>query len=185
MTSLRRILIGSIRVASVVMLVELPAGALEPDDIRHADLDARRHTELCLGSGLGVPFGGLGTNFEFNPRFPTAVTTRIHDYTSISVGLGVTPAAPGYAVGVRLYPWGKDGKWLPRFSVHYGVVGLFEYNGVVTDAIEGFAFSAGVRRRMSQNWSFEAEVVYIAPDEFGDDVDSRIKLSLGLHRHFR
>jgi hypothetical protein len=185
MSSWCRILGDGARSTIIAMLLASPSFASEMDDVRQAELDEERHAELCVGSGLGVPFGGMGTNFEFNPRLPAAVKTGVHDYSSISVGLGVTPAAPGYAVGVRVYPWGKDGRWLPRFSVHYGVVGLVEYNGAVADAIEGFAFSAGARRRLGEKSSLEAEIVYVAPDDYGDAGSSRIKLSLGYHRYFR
>jgi hypothetical protein len=140
--------------------------------------------ELGLGLGAGIPFGGVGANFEFCPRVD-GVPTEVYDHVGVSVGVGASSVGPGYSVGARGYPLGKTGPLVPRLAAYYGVVALAEYSDGTGERIEGFALGAALLRRFGPRVSAEVEGLYIFPSWGAGMLDSHLKISLGLHARLR
>ena len=68
---------------------------------------------MGVGLGMGIPYGVIGINFEFNPHLPAAVNREIHNYFSVSIGLGLSPGGTAYSVGIRFYPIGREKFYQP------------------------------------------------------------------------
>jgi hypothetical protein len=140
--------------------------------------------ELGLGLGVGIPFGGIGANFEFCPRIPGA-PNALYDHVGVSVGVGMNTVGPGYSFGARGYPLGKTGAIVPRVAAYYGVVALAEYSDGSGERIEGFALGGALLHRLGGRVSAEAEGLYIFPSWGSGMLDSRLKISVGLHARLR
>lgn len=75
--------------------------------------------KLSIGLGLGVPYGGLGGNFEVERnRF------------AISGGLGYDLAGLGWAVGVKAYLNELTKTFRLRASCFYGITSVVKNNDV-------------------------------------------------------
>jgi hypothetical protein len=133
---------------------------------------------------VGIPFGGVGVNFEFSPRI-SGIPTGVYDHLGISFGAGVNTSGGGYALGVRGYPLGKTSPIVPRLGAYYGVVAMAEYSDGSSERIEGFALGGALLHRFGTRVSAEVEGLYIFPDWGGSRLDSHLKISLGLHARLR
>lgn len=116
-----------------------------------------------FGVGLGVGYGILGFNGEFN----------IGDHLAFTAGLGTTIfAGLGYNVGVRGYILKRESMFRPRIGIHYGTSAMItdidltayvpnsNYSG---QQFSGLAFSAGsvVWLSDTHRYGFSFDVVYI------------------------
>jgi hypothetical protein len=143
-----------------------------------------KESYLNVGTGLGIPYGVLGINIEFNPNLPAAIKESIHNYFSVSIGVGYSPGGISYSVGMRAYPMGRKKFYQPRISGYYGTVALLKYGSGDYDREDGFAFGGGVLIKFYKNFSLDFDALYIIPDEFADDIEgSRVKISFGIHWH--
>lgn len=139
---------------------------------------------MGVGLGMGIPYGVIGINFEFNPHLPAAVNRGIHNYFSVSIGLGLSPGGTAYSVGLRFYPLGREKFYQPRLAGYYGTVALIEYSSGDYDREDGFAFAAGSLFKIGKTFSLDFDTLYIIPDEYADDIrGSRFKISFGIRWH--
>lgn len=128
-----------------------------------------------VGVGIGLPFGGLGVNYE----------RQVNDFSAFTVGLGVLPDNIGYSIGTRFYYPKLDARFRGRLSVLYGVNTLEE--NVYTDDYEtqsGFSGGPGFSWRFSENWAFDADLFFVDNDVSEGFVEkgSSAKVSLGFRR---
>lgn len=167
-------------VFSVVLL--LTAGRVSFADTGVKESDGH----FSAGFGIGIPYGVVGFNLEFNPILPGMAEKKIHDYFSLSLGLGYSPGGLAYSVGARVYPFGREKKIRPRVSGYYGIVALIEYAYYDDyDRLEGFAFGGGVLYKISKKFSADFDILYIMPNDYGDSLEGgRIKFSVGSRWHF-
>lgn len=135
--------------------------------------------EHVIGGGIGLPYGGIGANYELG----------INDYFAPIVGLGLLPEDIGWNVGARLYYPGRDAKFRGRLTALYGtntllertVAGEREY-----DTDTGLSGGIGINWRFGDHWAFDADVFVVDYDipvgyeEQGSDV----KGSLGFSRRW-
>ncbi|MCK5056819.1 MAG: hypothetical protein KAT34_09205 [Candidatus Aminicenantes bacterium] len=139
---------------------------------------------LSVGVGLGIPYGVLGINLEFNPNLPAPIKENIHNYFSISIGVGYSPGGISYSVGLRGYPMGRRKFYQPRISGYYGTVALLKYASGDYDREDGFAFGGGVLVKFYKQFSLDFDALYIIPDDYTDYIKgSRLKISFGIHWH--
>jgi hypothetical protein len=160
-------------VAVLVLIVSSPAfGQVEGSE--------NTASRFSLGAGIGIPFGVFGLGCEVNPVIGSRPDSLLN-YFSLNVGLGTTFIGVGYSLGFRLYPLGRDRAWAPKASLMYGTVSIVNWEY----AYRGFSVGGGVVHRLSKKTSVDADVIFII-NSFGYDLSSsgRIKLSLGLRRHF-
>ena len=130
-----------------------------------------------VGVGVGLPFGGLGVNYE----------RQINDYYAFTIGLGALPDNIGYLAGFRLYYPKPDSKFRGRLSVLYGVNTIEQ--DVHSDDYEtqtGFSAGPGLSWRFNNNWAFDADLFFVDNDvsEGYLEKGSSAKLSLGFRRFF-
>lgn len=135
-----------------------------------------------FGLGLGIPYGGIGVNIEFNPLLPGSLGKSIHDYSTISIGLGFTNAGSAYSIGLRVYPFGKDNKIKLRFGIYQGTVAIYNWSSDSLN-LEGYALSTGALYKINNNFALDCDFVYIA-EIFGWSMSeanaSRYKISMGI-----
>lgn len=136
-------------------------------------------SRFSLGAGLGIPFGVIGISCEMNPILGSG-PDGIARYFSLNLGLGMAVAGPGYSLGFRFYPLGRDRVWAPKVSLMYGVVAVVDWQ----DIVRGFSVGAGVVRRLRGRMSLDGDVIFII-NHFGFDyIDwgsiGRLKVSLGV-----
>jgi hypothetical protein len=150
--------------------------------VKQTPLEKESH--ISAGVGLGIPYGVLGVNVEFSPLLPGMAESAIHDYFSLSAGVGYSPAGLAYAFGCRIYPMGKEDRIRPRISGYYGVVAMIEYYYDDYDRLEGFAFGGGALYKINRKFSADLEVLYILPNHYSDYLEGgRFKLSFGGRWH--
>jgi hypothetical protein len=146
-------------------------------------------SHLCIGTGYGICYGGIGINFEFNPRLPASVSAKIQDYYGLSVGIGYTPGGVTYLFNLRIYPLGRKFFFQPRISVGYGVVGLIKKDPWWSPGderrSEGFALGGGLALRLTSFLSFDGEATLIFPTDVEmEDLESgRLQISGGIRFH--
>ncbi len=145
---------------------------------------AGKDSYFGMGSGIGIPYGVIGVNFELNPYLPGAES--IADYLGISGGVGFCYPGVGFAGGLHLYPVGRDAIVAPRLSAYIGTVGFVQhYWG--DEQLYGGSFGGGISWKLSPKLHLEAEVLLIG-FIFGYDMSyldvGRIKLAIGLQRRF-
>lgn len=156
----------------------------ENDDQTVTQLPAEKESHISAGVGLGIPYGVLGVNVEFNPLLPGIADATIQDYFSLSAGVGFSPAGLAYAFGLRIYPMGKEKRIRPRISGYYGIVAMIEYYYGDYDRLEGFAFGGGALYKINRKISVDLEVLYIMPNDYSDYIEGgRFKLSVGSRWH--
>ncbi len=131
------------------------------------------------GFGFGIPYGVLGGNFEVFPI----------DYLSLTVGLGIAPGGSGWAVGGRVYPFGKSKNFRPRLSVFHGIVAFletkYEWEESDYENITGNALGVGFGWKFTQ-WSLDFDLIF--PDfevpKGYEEKGSDVKISIGCGYHF-
>ncbi|MBN2346643.1 MAG: hypothetical protein JXO51_09670 [Candidatus Aminicenantes bacterium] len=158
--------------AALALLLALPVLAGE-------GATAAAPSRFSLGAGFGIPFGVIGVSCEMNPILGSG-PDPVAKYFSLNLGLGVAVAGPGYSLGFRFYPLGRDRAWAPKVSLLYGVVAVVNWE----DIVRGFSLGAGIVRRLRKKLSLDGDVILII-NHFGFDYldwDSvgRIKASLGV-----
>lgn len=139
---------------------------------------AAGRSHFSLGAGLGIPFGVIGVSCEMNPILGGG--DAIADHVSFNLGLGYAGAGPGFSLGLRVYPLGRERTWAPKLSLLYGVVAVVNWE----DVVRGFAAGAGVVRRLRGRLALDGDLIFIL-NRFGFDwIDwrriGRFKASLGL-----
>ncbi len=134
-----------------------------------------------IGIGLGIPFGTIGINSEYN----------VNDYLSSSVGLGYAVYGIGYSLGARVYTNPIKDKFRWMFELDYGTNGVFadeeaSYTGITVGT--GFKWMWGETRR----FGIEMQLMYILQSDMYDVIDEyqsmgysvedngRVKLSIGF-----
>jgi hypothetical protein len=174
MKNRKRKWLGGILVAIILLVSHLAYGQVEsPESIA---------SRFSLGAGIGIPFGVIGFSCEMNPILGSGPDS-IAKYFSINLGLGFSGAGPGYSLGFRFYPLGRDREWAPKVSLMYGTVLVVNWEYMY----RGFSVGAGVVRRLNKKTSVDADLIFII-NSFGfsssDLSGNRIKFSLGLRRNF-
>lgn len=71
---------------------------------------ALRESRHVAGPGLGIPYGGLGVNYEYQKSSVVAPF----------LGAGITPYDLGWSIGCRVYYPGTHGRLRGRLSALYG-----------------------------------------------------------------
>jgi hypothetical protein len=139
-------------------------------------------SRFSLGAGIGIPFGVIGLSCEVSPILGSKPDS-IANYFSLNLGLGFSGAGPGYSLGFRFYPLGRDRVWAPKASFMYGTVMVVNWDY----AYRGFSAGAGVVRRLNKKTSVDADLIFII-NRFGYGSSNwsggRLKISLGLRRYF-
>ena len=158
--------------ATAVLLVPTLARA-------EAESPAAIPSRFSLGAGFGIPFGVIGVSCEMNPILGSGGDAAAQHF-SINLGLGVAVAGPGYSLGFRYYPLGRDRVWAPKLSLMYGVVAVVDWE----DIVRGMSLGAGVVKRLRGRLSLDGDVIFIL-NHFGFDyIDwsevGRLKVSLGV-----
>jgi hypothetical protein len=137
-------------------------------------------SRFSLGAGLGIPFGVIGLSCEMNPILGAGPDV-IAKYFSFNVGLGYAGAGPGYSLGFRFYPMGRDRVWAPKVSLMYGTVLVVNWE----HTYRGFSVGAGVVRRLRKKTSLDADLIFII-NRFGYSSTNweggRLKVSRGVRR---
>jgi hypothetical protein len=161
--------------AAFVLIAALPVFAQD-------EKPAAAASRFSLGAGLGIPFGVIGLSCEMNPILGSGPDS-IADYFSLNLGLGFSGAGPGYSLGFRFYPLGRDRVWAPKASLMYGTVLVVNWEYMY----RGFSAGAGVVRRLNKKTSIDADLIFII-NRFGYSSSNwsggRLKISLGLRRSF-
>lgn len=112
--------------------------------------------EKRVGIGLGIPYGGLGTNCEVD----------INNHLSFTGGIGYALADVGWSVGVRMYLSNPDKSlrwrvgWLrgTAFIIEdkdrwLNIPGNYDYR-------IGWALTIGYKWKYSEKKSFDIDIVY-------------------------
>jgi hypothetical protein len=164
--------------ATMAILVFLTTG------LTAAATTAGRDSYFGMGSGIGIPYGVIGVNFELNPYLPGAES--IADYLGISGGVGYCYPGVGFAGGLHFYPIGRNTVVAPRLSAYIGTVGYIQ-NYWSDDLIYGGTLGGGITWKLNPKLHLELEVLLIG-FIFGYDVsdlsNGRIKFAIGLQRRF-
>lgn len=134
--------------------------------------------ENVIGIGLGLPYGGIGVNYELG----------LTDYFAPTFGFGYVPDNVGWNVGARLYYPDRNAKIRGRATILYGTNVLLEkrswFGGEEEyETDEGISAGLGFNWRYSQGWAFDADVFYTdyeIPQGYEEKVGSEVKLSLGF-----
>ncbi len=129
--------------------------------------------EHVFGTGIGLPYGGLGVNYELG----------VCDYFAPVIGLGIIPDNVGWNAGARLYYPGREAKLRARLTALYGTNAVIEreYSSEDYDAETGLSGGIGINWRFARHWAFDADLFVVDQDipngykEEGSDV----KISLG------
>mgnify|MGYP000530703033 FL=1 len=132
---------------------------------------------MSIGVGVGIPFGGLGLNYEY----------RLNDYAALIMGLGFVPENVGYNAGVRFYYPKPTATFRGRLSVLYGVNAIED--NIYTDKYEtqtGLSVGPGLSWFFSKNLALDVDFLftnYKASEGFTEKGPST-KISLGIRRAF-
>lgn len=135
--------------------------------------------EQSVGFGLGLPYGGVGVNYELG----------VNDYFAPTLGVGLLPDNLGWNLGVRLYYPGRDSKLRGRLTALYGTNTLIEYTGYGESDYktkEGFSAGIGANWRFSKTWAFDADL-FVAESKAPAGAEKKggdVKFSLGMSRRW-
>ena len=133
-----------------------------------------------IGFGIGIPYGGIGTNLVIS----------LNDYFVLTGGAGFMKSYFSAIVGTKIYFRSPYKKFRPRLSLYAGNIGIIAirggYNGDKYDGISGTAVAVGYDGRFSDRWSFDFDIIrifYSAPEgvvkEGGDTM-----ASVGINYHY-
>lgn len=131
-------------------------------------LGATSESNIFIGPGFGIPYGGIGCNLEL----------RIMDYFALCGALGLSPGGIDETVGIRIYLAGKDSKVRPRLGYYRGVVGYYD-DFVDYENIDGTAAGLGLQFKITRKFSLDGELIYIVDWDYDGEPDSRYKISFG------
>ncbi len=163
---LKRLLVRTAVVLCIVTGLGLTAAKAEPLD--HA-----------LGFGFGLPFGGIGVNYELG----------INDFIAPTLGVGLVPDNIGWNIGIRGYYPGRDHFVRGRVTLLYGTNVILEEEGVSgsdKDTETGLSLGFGVDWRFGERWGLGADLFFADTDvpRGFDKVDNDIFIALGLSYHW-
>jgi hypothetical protein len=135
--------------------------------------------EQSYGLGLGLPYGGLGVNYELG----------VNDYFAPTLGLGYLPDNIGWNAGVRFYYPGRDARFRGRLTALYGtnvilkktIAGNTDY-----DTQTGMSGGLGFNWRFGDYWSFAVDLFVVENDVPAgyEEKGSEVKFTLGFSRHW-
>lgn len=131
-------------------------------------LGATSESNIFIGPGAGIPYGGIGGNFEIG----------FSDYFAVCCGLGINPGGVDATFGTRIYLAGKDSRVRPRLGYYRGVVGYVDYLWDYEN-IDGSAAGFGLLIKINDRVGIDGEVIYILDWDYDGDPDSRYKISVG------
>ncbi len=131
-----------------------------------------------VGIGLGVPYGILGFNLEFN----------VLPVLSVTGGLGTTMfVGIGYNVGLKGYFRKPGPVWRPRVSAYYGINGMYaeDFNDPDNEKYSGLTIGVG-QIFLWQQHGFDLDLMYVATSNMPEELDSgsNIKISFGYRFAF-
>ncbi len=133
--------------------------------------------ENVFGVGIGLPYGGLGFNYEIG----------LTDYLAPTVGIGYLPDNLGWNAGIRLYYPGRDHNFRGRITALYGTNTLIEdrFFGFDDeyDTETGFSGGIGFNWRFGNQWAFDGDLFVSDSDvPFGyEEKGSEVLASLGFN----
>lgn len=155
-----------------------------------------RSSKGSLGAGLGVPYGILGANAEY----------EVAQQLCVSGGIGTTIlAGTGYSFGLRYYLNEAGNSWRPRLSAFYGTNAMIE---VIELSGEDFQEQySGLTLGIGQKWllgerhrhGIDLDLMFLATrGDFDHDMDvleeqgyqlddigtGQVKLSAGYRYNF-
>jgi hypothetical protein len=140
-----------------------------------------------LGTGIGIPYGGLGGNAELGI-----------EYASVVAGLGYPILGLGWSVGGKVYAASADKTWRPHATVVYGTTVLYELkdanSGSVVEkgAVNGMAYYLGVDQDVARPGGsiFTYGIGYITHGSLPaglkeSDIGIPVKIIFGWNYQFR
>ncbi|MBK9761579.1 MAG: hypothetical protein IPO90_16830 [Flavobacteriales bacterium] len=159
---------------TLLSLLAMPIMAFAQDYVQPAPavLSSKTGTEVNLGIGLGLDYGGIGGHVELLPD----------PHFAGFAGLGYVLVGFGYNVGVV-------GRILPNSRVCPFVSAMYGYNGVIK--VEGaskydkiyygpsFGLGLEFHKRSSKNFWRVEFLLPVRPNEFQDDLDA-LKRNLAI-----
>lgn len=137
--------------------------------------DGAKVKNSSFGIGLGIPYGGIGVNFETGKSF------------AFTAGAGIFPSeknsAFGWSAGARFYLSKPTQDTRLRISCLYGTVAFVAKQGLsgtitkIEDTVTGFAPGIGIK---GEHWDFDLifPVGYEIPKGYKDQ-STGIKISIG------
>lgn len=132
--------------------------------------------ENVFGFGFGLPYGGLGVNYECS----------FNDYLVPLVGIGTLPDNIGWNVGVRLYYPDREAQFRGRITALYGINTLLENRSSAGSDYEtetGISAGIGVNWRFGRSWAFDADLFLVNSDVPAgyEEKGSDVKIALGFN----
>jgi hypothetical protein len=132
--------------------------------------------EHVLGLGFGLPYGGIGVNYELG----------LTEYVAPTLGVGFVPDTFGWNMGVRGYYPGRDYFVRGRVTLLYGTNVILEEEGMSgndKDTETGFSLGFGVDWRFGERWGAGGDLFWADTDvpPGYDKVDNDIFISMGLY----
>ena len=131
--------------------------------------------ENVFGFGIGLPYGGVGVNYELG----------LNDYFAATAGVGALPDNVGWNAGVRFYYPGRNYKFRGRLTALYGTNTVLEREGYYEteyDTETGFSGGIGFNWRFARNWAFDGDL-FFADDNVPDGYERKndgLVVSLGF-----
>ena len=140
----------------------------------HAD-----QLDHAIGFGFGLPYGGIGVNYELG----------INDVIAPTLGVGLVPDNLGWNAGVRAYYPGRDYFVRGRVTLLYGTNVILEKDSVSgsdKDTDTGFSLGIGVDWRFGEKWGLSGDLFFADTDvpRGYDKVDNDIFISMGVSYHW-
>ena len=124
-------------------------------------------TEDAIGFGIGLPYGGLGVNYELS----------FNDYIAPTIGLGILPGNAGWNIGMRLYYPARDHKFRGRITALYGTNTVLEKKNIFSGSSDyeleaGFSGGIGFSWRFGKAWAFDGDLFFVESD-VSEDYDKQ------------
>jgi len=140
--------------------------------------------KYIVGFGIGVPYGGVGFNFEF-----------CFGHFSFGVGFGRLITQIGWSIGGRLHMFSFKHSFKsvnPRISFFYGTVGIIEKKPywpiefTEYETVTGTGLGVGVGMKFSKFIGGNLDIMFLNPNWPANVqvVDTGIKISAGINYFF-
>jgi hypothetical protein len=153
----------------IFLVVFLPSGRVCAEEMA-----SKIEEDVRFGIGIGIPYGLFGVNFE----------TSLTDYVSATAGFGSLQREFDFAVGGRVYPFKRSGRFGPRVSALLGTVKMLsvgDSSGPLFGGALGFGFDWKFYGRNSLDLDL-FYAIYQLPKGYTDN--GPLELSLGYGYHF-
>jgi hypothetical protein len=133
----------------------------------------------AIGGGFGLPYGGVGVNYELG----------VNEFIAPTFGVGLVPDNLGWNAGVRAYYPGRDYIVRGRLTLLYGTNVILEKEGVSGGDEEtdtGLSLGVGVDWRFGEDWGVSADLFVADTDtpRGYEKVDNDIFMALGVSYHW-